>query len=279
MQTIALTLGAGGARGLAHIHVISAFEELGVRPVAVSGASIGAIIGAAYCSGMTAKDIQDHLKSVLQAPLGLLRDVFRARPDSFKAFFKEGGPRIGQMNLERVLEGVLPDGFPTTFDALEIPLKISATDYYGQCPTVLDAGDLWFAMAASSAIPAVFLPVEREGRFYIDGNATDPCPITLVQSLADHVVAVDVSGGATGDPTKRPSMFEVGYAAGQMMQQSIVKSEASKYSNTILLRPPVDSFFALDFHKAKEILAQTERLKEEAKLAIDAILIDARETE
>lgn len=278
MQTIALTLGAGGARGLAHIHVIRAFEELGVRPVVLSGASIGAIIGAAYCSGMTAAHIQDHLESIISNPIGLLRDVFRAGPKSFKAFFKNGGPRIGQLNLERVLEGVLPEDFPQTFEELEVPLKISATDYFGQCPTVLDGGDLRFAMAATSAIPAVFLPVERDGRFYIDGNATDPCPIRLVQNLAHHVVAVDVSGGATGDPTKRPGMFEVSYAAGQMMQQSIIKSEASKYPNTILLRPPVDDFFALDFHKAKQVLVQTEHLKEEAKLAIDATLTYTGET-
>ncbi|PJI91536.1 NTE family protein [Yoonia maricola] len=275
MQTIALALGAGGARGLAHIHVISAMEELGVRPVAVSGASIGGIIGAAYCAGLTAKDLQDHIKSVLKDPLSLMWDLFSAGPDSIKAFFKDGGPRIGQFNLERMLEGILPEDFPRTFEELEIPLKISATDYYGACATVLETGDLRFAMAASSAIPAVFLPVERDGRFYIDGNATDPCPIDIVQGLADHVIAVDVSGGVTGDKTKRPSMFDVSYAAGQMMQQAIVRSNASKFPNTILLRPPVDAFFALDFHKAEEVLAQTLRLKEEAKSAIDAIMTDA----
>ena len=272
MVQFALALGAGGARGLAHIHVIRALEELGLRPVAVSGASIGGIIGAAFCSGMTAKDLEDHIQNLLGDPVGLIRNVFRARPDSLRGFFKEGGPRIGQFNLERVLEAVLPDDFPKTFDELEIPLKISATDFYGQSATVFDTGDLRFAMAASSAIPAVFLPVERDGRFYIDGNATDPCPIAVLQDLADHVIAVDVSGGVTGDQTKRPSMFDAGYAANQMMQQSIVKSEASRYPNTILLRPPVNGFFALDFHKAEEVLEQTAHLKEEAKQAIAAVM-------
>lgn len=272
MQTIALTLGAGGARGLAHIHVIRAFEELGVRPVAVSGASIGAIFGAAYCAGMTASHLEEHIKNGIADPLGLMRDVLRAGPDSLKAFFKDGGPRIGQFNLEAILEAVLPDNIPPTFEELDIPLKISATDFYAGRATVLEKGDLWFAMAASSVIPGVFLPVERDGRFYIDGNATDPCPMELVQDLADHVVAVDVSGGITGDGTKRPSMFEASYAAGQMMQQSIVRSKASQCPHAILLRPPVEAFFALDFHKAKEVLAQTAPLKEEAKRFIDAAL-------
>jgi NTE family protein len=127
-------------------------------------------------------------------------------------------------------------------------------------------------MAASSAIPAVFLPVEREGQFFIDGNATDPCPIEVVQGHSDHVIAVDVSGGATGDPTKRPKKFDVTYAAGQMMQKSIVRASASKFPETVLLCPPVDNYMALDFLKSREILAQTAALKEETKRTLDRML-------
>ena len=272
MSDFALALGAGGARGLAHIHVFAALEELGVQPVAVSGTSIGSILGAAYCSGMSSQEMFAHVDSIIEDPLGLLWDMFKVGPESLKAFFKEGGPRIGELNLERILQGILPEDFPKTFEELKIPLLVSTTDYYGQSATILKTGDLRFAMAASSAIPAVFLPIERDGRFYIDGNATDPCPIDVVHPLASNVIAIDVSGGATGDPTKRPSKFDVSYASGQMMQQSIVRSDAAKHPNTVLLRPPVGEFFALDFHKAHEILEQTAPLKEQAKQAIGTIL-------
>lgn len=272
MDTFALALGAGGARGLAHIHVASAFEELGIRPSLVSGSSIGSIIGAAICSGMSSSEMLEHVESIVANPIGIMWDVFRVGPDSFGTFFREGGLRIGELNLERVLEGVFPKDFARNFSDLEISLKISATDFYGQRAKIFDDGDLRFAMAASSAIPAVFLPVEREGRFYIDGNATDPCPIEVVQGHTDHVIAVDVSGGATGDPTKRPKKFDVTYASGQMMQQSIVRATASKFPKTILLCPPVDSYMALDFLKAREILAQTASLKEETKLAVNELL-------
>ena len=272
MATFALALGAGGARGLAHIHVAAAFEELGISPSIVSGSSIGSIIGAAMCSGMSSDELLTYVDEVLADPLGVMWDVFRMRPDSLGTFFREGGPRIGELNLERVLEGVLPEDFPRDFADLKIPLKVSATNFYGECAEVFDRGDLRFAMAASSAIPAVFLPVERDGQFFIDGNATDPCPIDIVQGHADHVLAVDVSGGPSGDPTKRPSKLDVTYASGQMMQKSIVRTAASKFPKTVLLRPPVNEYMALDFLKGREILAQTASLKEETKRAADRLL-------
>lgn len=272
MSTFALALGAGGARGLAHIHAIRALEELGVKPTCVSGASIGSIVGAAYCSGMGADEITAHAETVVSDPLDVLRGMFRVGPGSLAAFFKEGGPRIGEMNLERVLAGILPDSIPQTFDALDIPLLIAATDFYGQCRAVFDSGDLRFSMAASSAIPAVFLPVERDGRFFIDGNATDPCPLDVLVPKADRIIAIDVTGGAHGDPTKRPGKMDVTHAAAQMMQRAIVRNAAARFPQAMVLRPPVDAIWSLDFLKVREILAQTESLKEEVKIAIGALL-------
>ena len=272
MPDIALALGAGGARGLAHIHVIRALDELGIKPLCVSGTSIGSIIGAAYCSGMTADEMTEHVESTLQDPLGTLREIFRVGPDSLRTFFKEGGPRIGELNLERILAGILPDSIPQQFSELDIPLQVAATDFYGQSRTVFDSGDLRFAIAASSAIPAVFLPVERQGRFYIDGNATDPCPIDILQGKADRVIAIDVSGGSHGDPTKRPSKMDVTYAASQMMQRSIIRNAVTRFPETILLRPPVDAIWSLDFLKAREILDHTKSLKDEMKSAVEAVM-------
>jgi NTE family protein len=272
MTTIALALGAGGARGLAHVHVIRAFDDLGVRPVCVAGTSIGSIIGAALCSGMSADEMTDHIYAIVDSPLTLVRDMFRVGPDSFETFFKEGGPRIGELNLERILEGILPDSIPRDFADLNIPLKITSTDFYGQCSTTFEDGDLRFAMAASSAIPVVFLPVERDGRYYIDGNATNPCPIDVLQGTADYVVAIDVSGGTNGDPTKRPSKVDVSYASSQMMQRSIVRNAAAQFPNTTLLRPPVDGFWSLDFNEAREILTATAQLCDDVKATIECMM-------
>lgn len=92
-------------------------------------------------------------------------------------------------------------------------------------------------MAASSAIPAVFLPVEFGGHFYIDGSATNPCPLDLVQDTADHVVAVDVSGGTQGQAFGRPRKIDAVYASNQLMQMSIVKHTAAKFSSNTIAAP------------------------------------------
>lgn len=272
MDTIALALGAGGARGLAHLHAIRAFDDLGIKPKVVAGTSIGSIMGTAVCAGMSADEITDHIYSKIDSRLTLIGDLFKVRPDSVESFLKDGGLRIGELNLERMLEVFLPDTLPDEFSDLAIPLKIAATDFYGQRTTVFESGKLLSAMAASSAIPAVFLPVERDGRFYIDGSATNPCPMDVLEGAADHIIAVDVSGGTSGEPTERPSKMEAIYGSNQMMQMSIVLHAASKFPKVALLRPPVDSYRSLDFMKAKEILAQTEDLQDQVKREIHRLL-------
>jgi NTE family protein len=128
LTSFALALGAGGARGLAHIHVVSAFEDLGVRPSIVSGSSIGSIIGAAICSGMSASELLDYVESITVDPFGVMWDMFRVKPDSFGTFFREGGLRIGEINLERAREGLVPEDFPRDCRDRQRPLKISATN-------------------------------------------------------------------------------------------------------------------------------------------------------
>jgi NTE family protein len=272
MDSIALALGAGGARGLAHIHAIKAFDDLGIKPSIVAGTSIGSIIGAAACSGLSADEITDHIYSKISDPLRLVADIFKVRPKSMESFIKEGGPRIGELNLERILDVFLPDTLADTFADLAIPLRIAATDYYGQKTTVFKDGDLLSAMAASSAMPAVFLPVERSDCFYIDGSATNPCPLDLLKGEADHIIAIDVSGGTSGNSSERPSKIDAMYGSNQMMQMSIVQYAAAQHPDTVLLRPPVDSYRSLDFLKAKEILAQTEALRDHVKHQIERIL-------
>lgn len=167
---------------------------------------------------------------------------------------------------------ILPPELPPPFEDLKIPLKIAATDYFEQSTTVFETGQLLPAMTASSAIPAVFLPVEFRGHFYIDGSATNPCPLDLVQSMTDHVVAVDVSGGTQGQAFGRPHKIDAVYASNQLMQMSIVKHTVAKFPETLLLRPPVDTFRSLDFLHARQILEETKPLREKAKVEIGRLL-------
>lgn len=270
--SIALALGAGGARGLAHIHVLKAFDDLGVRPAAIGGTSIGSVLGAAYCAGMSGRDIEDYVLERFSDRARLISEVFKVRPSSLKGFLGDGGLRLGELNLQTIFAVFLPKEIPARFEELAIPLYVVATDYYAGKATVFSAGELRKPIAASAAMPAVFLPVEINGRYYIDGSSTNPCPIDIVKDKADNILAIDVSGGPVGPPIERPSKMDVMYASSQIMQKSIANLMAQACPTSRLIRAPVDSFKSMDFLKSADIIAQTAPLKEQAKREIGRML-------
>jgi len=272
MTTIALVLGAGGARGIAHIHALQAFDDLGVRPTLIAGTSIGAIIGAGYCAGMTGDAVETYVRHSLEDRKRLITKAFQVRPSSIKDFFADGGLRLGELNLESILSVFLPAAIPATFEDLTLPLHAVATDYYGESDTVFTSGPLTGVLAASAAMPAVFLPVRVGDRYYIDGSSTNPCPLNIVQNQADAVIAIDASGGTSGAADVRPSKIDVMYASSQIMQQSIVRSMAREYPQTVLLRPSVKGFRSLDFLKVSDILTATAPLREAVKVEIARLL-------
>lgn len=271
MKTFALALGAGGARGLAHLHALRAFEDLGLKPSLIAGTSIGSVIGCAACAGMSSEALKDHILRKISNRLSLMSDIFKVRASSWESFLADGGFRLGELNLERILGAFLPPEIPYSFQDLTIPLQIAATDFYAGNTEVFQSGPLRPAMAASSAIPGVFLPVERRGRFYIDGSATNPCPLDLPQDQVDHVIAIDVSGGPGIRKGLRPTKIEAIYSSNQLMQAAIARNLAALYPKTILLRPQVDGFRSLEFLKAKAILDDTVGLKDEVKSAIERL--------
>ena len=153
LPRIAVAFGGGGARGLAHIHVIRELDALGIRPVAISGSSIGAIMGSAMAAGMTGDAIFDHARSVLSDKAEAASRLWRSRPASFSEMMSKG-IRFSQFNIENILRSFLPGTIPATFEELSIPLTVTATDYYGHSLTLFREGELLSAVAASAAIPA-----------------------------------------------------------------------------------------------------------------------------
>ncbi|OAP40922.1 Patatin [Sinorhizobium glycinis] len=265
--TIAIALGGGGARGLAHIHVIEALDEMGIRPSAIAGSSIGAIMGAGMAAGMTGREIRDYTLSTVGNRSEVLNRLWRLRPSSLSEAVSSGF-RFGQFNIERVLKAFLPEAIPLCFSDLLIPLKVTATDYYGQTEHVCENGDLHKAIAASCALPAIFIPVKIEGRVMIDGGMYNPVPFDHLRELADVVVAVDVVGGPDGDGRTIPSRIDSLFGASQLMMQSIIAMKMKAGAPDILLRPDVGRFRALDFLHAREVLAATAATKEQLKRAL-----------
>ena len=269
--SFALALGGGGARGLAHIHVIEALDELGIRPRAIAGSSIGAIMGAGMAAGMRGRDIHDYARSVFNKRGEVAARMWRARPGSIGEMVQRG-LNITQFNIERILGAFLPEQIPQTFGELSIPLKVTATDFYGHKLHVISDGELRSALAASAALPAAFQPVKRDGKLLIDGGFYNPVPFDLVQGVADIVIAVDVVGAPEEGSKRRPTTIDLLYGANQLMMQSIIANKLAQTQPDILLRPPVSRFRVLDFLKIDSVLAETAVLKDEVKRAVDAAL-------
>jgi len=265
--TFAIAFGGGGARGLAHIHVIEAMDELGIRPVAISGSSIGAIMGAGMAAGMSGGDIHDYTRSVLSSRGEVASRIWRARPGSL-AEMMQGGLKLGQFNIERILGAFLPEAVPKTFEELAVPLAVTATDFFGHKLAVFSQGDLPTALAASAAIPAVFQPVVRDGQVLIDGGIYNPLPFDLIMGTADIIIAIDVVGVPAERAHRRPNTMDLMFGANQLMQQSIIAAKLEKQRPHILLKPPVSRFRVLDFLKITAVMQETVAIKDELKHAV-----------
>lgn len=271
--TFAVAFGGGGARGLAHIQVIEALDEMGIRPVAIAGTSIGAIMGAAVASGMTGREIEEYARSILSRRAEIMGRMWSMRPGSLSEMV--GGLKLTQFSIERILHAFLPDDIPKTFEELAIPLQVTATDYYGYDVEVFAGGDLHFALAASAALPAVFAPVLRDGRTYIDGGIYNPVPFDLLHGKADIVIAVDVVGVPCRNGDRKPNSVDLLFGATQLLMQAVTAQKMEHTPPDIFLRPPVSSYKVLDFWKIDALMAETVCIKDELKKAVEAI-VEAR---
>lgn len=267
--SVALALGGGGARGLAHIHVIEALDELGIRPVAISGSSIGAIMGAGVASGMSGCEIREYATGLLSSKTEVASRIWRAQPMKLTKVF-EGGFHLGGFSAEAVLREFLPEAVPATFEELEIPLHVTGTDFYGHKLAVFNSGDLVSAIAGSVALPAVFRPVQREGMTLIDGGLYNPVPYDVLTGMADIVVAVDVVGVPGPATQEAPSTMEVLFGTSQLMMHSIIEMKLQSSQPDIFLRPAVGHFRVLDFLRMETIMQQTAAIKDELKRKLDA---------
>jgi NTE family protein len=262
---VALALGGGGARGLAHIAVLEALDDIGVKPVAIAGTSIGAIVGAAYAAGLPGKVIREHVLRVLKDRAAVFAKLFQSRVGRLSDVFSRslGNPVL--LDGERLLDRFWPAAVPDRFEALQIPLVVVAADYHGRSEALFRDGPLLPAVAASMAVPGLVRPVEIDGRVFIDGGAVNPLPFDRLGDVADLVIAVDVTGGSDFDARAVPEPFEAMLGASQLMQQAIVAGKLEARRPDILIKPAVDPFRALDFFKARAILAAAEPVKEEVR--------------
>ena len=178
-KKIGLALGSGGARGVAHLGVLKALEEEGIRPDYIAGCSMGSVVGAGYANGLTVEEMYRVVKKLKAIQL---IDV-TALPITRLALTR--GNKMRNMLVSKLGN--------TTFDQLKIPFKCVASDLYSGRLVTLSEGKVATAVAASSSMPTVFPPVKLDGKLLIDGGVLCRVPTQQCKEMgADVVIAVDV---------------------------------------------------------------------------------------
>lgn len=270
---IGLALGGGGARGLAHILMLEALEEMGVVPAVIAGTSIGAVYGAAAAAGLKSSFIRAHTEETLSQRFDLVRGLLSARADPIQKLFNLLPLRAALLNPEALLELVLPTGIPNQFEDLKIPFAAVATDFFAQEAAVLSSGPLRRAIAASMALPAIFQPVSINGRTFVDGGLVNPLPFDLFGATADITIAIDVSGASRNSSMAGlPSAMETLFASSQILQRSIVREKLRYMQPDVYIDVDVDQFHVLEFHKFKDVLAAAGPAKAALKRQLEKVL-------
>lgn len=274
MKKIGLALGAGGARGIAHLAILEALDELNIKPCVISGTSIGAIVGLFYSAGFSTSEMRKILNQIIYGTRSKFWEIHKK--SDFVKYFDLLDPTIktgGLLRGDKLASFLSTKVKVSDFKELQIPFKVLTTDYYEKSQVIIDKGDLLSAVRASYALPFLFAPIEREGKLLIDGGMVNPLPFDVIRNDCDITVAVDVSATNEfpGTPEIPPS-YEVLFSSFQIMQSAIVNEKLKTNRPDILIKTNIKGVRVHEFMKAEEILKNSEVYKIELKKKLQKLI-------
>ncbi len=272
MARVGLALGGGGARGIAHIHVLEAFDDLGIKPAIMSGSSIGSIIGAGYAAGMSGAEIRKYAIQTFTRSSLVLTKFWKMRTSAISGLFGSERKRFAEFDPLKIMNAFLPPDLPREFSQLEIPMRILVADFYEMTETVLSEGDLFQALAATAAIPVLFRPQFVNQRLVVDGGILNPVPFDVLGDDMDLIVAVDVVGRPVGENPQLPKRKELGYGTLQLLMQRITSLKIEQNKPDLLVRPNIHEYRVLDFLKTEEILWNTFETRQDTRQRLEKLL-------
>jgi NTE family protein len=255
---IGIALGGGFARGIAHIGVLRVLEQENIPISFVAGTSVGALIGAMYCSGAS--------------PAVMEQVACRVR---FRDFARWTLSRYGFASNQRMmgfLNGILK---VKTFEEMQIPLAVTATDFASGTGVVFHSGSLVEPVRASCAYPGMFLPININGRLLVDGMLAHPVPTKPLREMgADRVLAVHLKGrwGNGGVPRHLFDVIGQCFAIAQDNSSTLWRPWAD-----LVLEPDVNAYKYDDFEHACEMIAAGETAMRAALPEVRKWLADAAE--
>jgi len=253
-RRIGIALGAGSARGWAHIGVLRALEAAGIQPHFVCGTSIGSLVGAVH-----ADNGLDGLEQWVRAL------TWRKVVGFFDLGF-DGGILKGA----RLTEFLHKNFLGKEIAALPRPFGAVATDLASGREIWLREGSVTDAVRASIALPGLFSPWRHDGRLFVDGGLVNPVPVSLCRAMgAEFVIAVDLSSEIVGrhvrntqddgsDVGRMPGMLDVVMDSLQIMSTRIARSRAAGEPADVVITPRLGRHRLLDYHRAAEAIAEGE---------------------
>jgi NTE family protein len=237
--SIGLALGGGFARGIAHIGVLKVLEEENIPISFIAGTSVGALIGAAYCSGVSVAELEEMAARV-----------------RFKHFARWTLSRYGFASNQRMI-GFLSSVLKVkSFEELLIPFAVTATDFSTGEGVVFHSGPLIDPVRASCAYPGMFLPVKIRGRLLVDGMLSHAVPTVPLREMgAERVLAVHLKGTWTNKDGPRHLFDVIGqcFAIAQEMNCGVWKQ-----ASDLAIEPDVNGFKYDDFEHSADLVRSGE---------------------
>jgi NTE family protein len=239
--SIGIALGGGFARGIAHIGVLKVLEQEKIPIRFVAGTSVGALIGALYCSGVSAEELEQVATRV-----------------RFKTFARWTISRMGFADNQRMVGFLNTVLKVKTFEELRIPLAVATTDFSNGDGVVFRSGPLIDPVRASCAYPGMFLPVTIGGRMLVDGMLAHAVPTRPLREMgAERVLAVHLVGHWTNKDGPRHLFDVIGqcFSIAQEMNCAMWNQAAD-----LVIEPDVNGYKYDDFEHAAELVKAGERV-------------------
>ena len=254
---IGLALGAGAARGFAHIGVLKSLEQAGIKPDVIAGTSAGSLVGVFYAAGFTPWQMEDVALKVRDI------DVADMSTASKRGMF------AGEA-LQKLVNGYVKNA---PIESFKIPFGAVATDLRSGDMVLMRTGDAGQAVRASCSIPGVFVPTTVGGKELVDGGLTSPLPVQAARQLgADFVIGIDV--GAKPQNPIQSGLYEVLLQSFEVMGRALTKAEALQAD--FMIRPDNGKFSSTDFSARKEIIQAGYEASEAVLARLKLALASAR---
>ncbi len=269
---VALVLGGGGARGMAHIGVLKVFERENIPIDMIVGTSAGALFGGMYCQLQNARSVEERLAELVKSDIyeesGLKKVIKKQEDENFfdqlttrlkerivvnMAYSREG--IVKHIRLRKVIDFLLPD---QRIETCKIPFFAVAVDMIGAKEMVFGEGSIRTAVDASSSLPGYFAPVEYNGKLLVDGAVLQVVPVPAAKELgADFVIAVNVSQELEENPVL-DNVIKI------IFRSSAITG--NRYNKTLLndadvvLRPQIGHLHWSEFEHYEEAIAKGEQI-------------------